>query len=332
MENIARVSEPVNCFLQSLPTKPYCTDDLTTGLRVLPAAIAAKKKYIQPNHPQYLRYLCFDLDYSGAVLAPGDLDLPQPSYSVENPANHHAHLLYQLSTPVSVGANCRPGPVGLARAVTGAMTDRLKGDRAFRGLITKNPLSPEWWTESTGKTYDLAQLAEYVEPELQQRKLLLFKPHGFRDKFAAQGRNCFAFEAGRMYAYKVMKRNPSHPELFAEVERVIRATSSNFAQPLPEKEIAAIARSIVGWCWKKGPDFFIGKRHRGRLSLPANMPQVDRQKAGARYTHSTRKARTAARIAAARAELVAAGNKPTVSAICRQLKIKRDTYYRALKK
>ncbi len=36
-------------FNTHLPYKPYCTDDLHVGLRILPQAQALLKRYIQPN-------------------------------------------------------------------------------------------------------------------------------------------------------------------------------------------------------------------------------------------------------------------------------------------
>jgi hypothetical protein len=44
-------SAVLNLFRDHLPAKPYCTDDLAAGLRVLPLKTALGKAYIQHNGP-----------------------------------------------------------------------------------------------------------------------------------------------------------------------------------------------------------------------------------------------------------------------------------------
>ena len=54
-------------FIGNLPTKPYCTDDLSTGLKIRPRDTALAFKYIQPNSPFYQHYFVLDLDYESAM-------------------------------------------------------------------------------------------------------------------------------------------------------------------------------------------------------------------------------------------------------------------------
>ena len=88
-------------FLQErIPHKPYCTDDLTAGIRPRSYAHAIKQRYVQVNPPHLRVFLLFDLDYAGAGLAWEDNNLPMPAWAAINRENKHAHLAYALSAPV----------------------------------------------------------------------------------------------------------------------------------------------------------------------------------------------------------------------------------------
>ncbi|MFA0159231.1 replication initiation protein, partial [Vibrio sp. 10N.261.46.A3] len=64
-------------LIETLPHKPYCTDELgVTYIR--PKITAIKKKYLQVNQPKLVTYLIFDIDRQGAVLAWYDCNLPPP--------------------------------------------------------------------------------------------------------------------------------------------------------------------------------------------------------------------------------------------------------------
>jgi len=63
------------------PKKPYCTDDLETGIRPRSLVSAIQKKYIQANPPHLRVWTIFDVDYPGAAVAWEDANLPPPSWS-----------------------------------------------------------------------------------------------------------------------------------------------------------------------------------------------------------------------------------------------------------
>ena len=83
-------------FIENLPKKPYCSDDLSQGVLIRPKLTAIKYKYIQPNSPYYLHYIVLDLDYE-AVIAEifYNLLIPVlPNVLTENPENGKAHLIF----------------------------------------------------------------------------------------------------------------------------------------------------------------------------------------------------------------------------------------------
>ncbi|ELB2803286.1 replication initiation protein, partial [Vibrio alginolyticus] len=150
-------------LIETLPHKPYCTDELgVTYIR--PKSSAIKKKYLQVNQPKLVTYLVFDIDRQGGVLAWYDNDLPTPYWTSKNPENAHAHIAYRLKVPFCTSDIAHSEPIRYAAAIESAMIERLKADRGFAGLLTKNPLHPHWqnefWTEYE---YTLDELAEYLD-------------------------------------------------------------------------------------------------------------------------------------------------------------------------
>jgi len=136
-------SEQSNAFqldlIESLPNKPYCTDELgVTYIR--PKKTAVKKKYLQVNQPKISTYLIFDIDKQGAVFSWYDSNLPTPFWTSKNPENGHAHIAYRLKVPVCTSDMAHLEPIKYLAAIESAMTEKLKADRGFAGLLTKNPL------------------------------------------------------------------------------------------------------------------------------------------------------------------------------------------------
>ena len=131
-------------FLQErIPHKPYCTDDLSYGIRPRSYKTAITRRYIQVNPPHLRTFLLFDLDYAGAALAWEDNNLPMPAWAAINRENTHAHIAYALSAPVlTADFGGRQAALRYLAAVEAAYRAKLGGDDGFSGLITKNPVHP----------------------------------------------------------------------------------------------------------------------------------------------------------------------------------------------
>ena len=55
-------------FINTIPKKPYASDDLMYGVKIYSKDAALRKVYLQPNHPYYLHNIVFDLDYSASLV------------------------------------------------------------------------------------------------------------------------------------------------------------------------------------------------------------------------------------------------------------------------
>ena len=243
-------------FLQErIPHKPYCTDDLSYGIRPRSYKTAITRRYIQVNPPHLRTFLLFDLDYAGAALAWEDNNLPMPAWTAINRENTHAHIAYALSAPVlTADFGGRQAALRYLAAVEAAYRAKLGGDDGFSGLITKNPVHPHWellrGVPDAVRGYDLPYLADFVD-------LDRFKPYVGRSNAEAVGlgRNCTVFNVVSRWAYGNVLEYKQHGLTLAGWRKAVyeRCASVNgdFPTPMLENEVKCIAKSIGNWVWTR---------------------------------------------------------------------------------
>ena len=243
-------------FLQErIPHKPYCTDDLSYGIRPRSYKTAITRRYIQVNPPHLRTFLLFDLDYAGAALAWEDNNLPMPAWAAINRENTHAHLAYALSAPVlTADFGGRQAALRYLAAIEAAYRAKLGGDDGFSGLITKNPVHPHWellrGVPDAVRGYDLPYLADFVD-------LDRFKPYVGRSNAEAVGlgRNCTVFNVVSRWAYGNVLEYKQQGLTLAGWRKAVyeRCASVNgdFPTPMLENEVKCIAKSIGNWVWTR---------------------------------------------------------------------------------
>jgi hypothetical protein len=233
-------------FADRLPYKPYCSDDLTQGLRIRTKAQALKHSHIQYNPPPLVSWLCFDVDKERAREAWFDANLPTPSLVVENRANGHAHIYYALRTPICRTENGHLKPLKLAAVVEEGLRVALGADAGFSGLIGKTPHHIAWRTLEPvfEAVYDLGELAEWVDlPSKVPRRL------GIR---TGLGRNVELFDRLRFWSYKWLAEYKSKKTMTEWGAAVLARAEvlNDFTSPLPLSEVKATAKSVAKWTWQ----------------------------------------------------------------------------------
>lgn len=251
---------PSAIFVDRLPRRPFCADDLARGVRPRSAQAALQHRHVQPNAPLEAAWLIFDVDYEGAAFSWERTNLPSPTVTVSNPANGHAHLFYGLSTPVGLSDKARNHPIRYAAAVQAAFRARLRADTGYAGLVAKNPLHDAWRTIWVPHLYDLGELAEYVT---LPKKLPTRQTEGL-------GRNSTLFDDLRAWAYqcvRVYKRNGASAEQWRDAVAGQATRMNGFQTPLAGSEVMAIARSVAKWTWRHFSDakFSAIQSARGKL-------------------------------------------------------------------
>lgn len=299
----------LDLFRSRVPNRPYCTDELGAGVRIRDKSTALAKRYIQVNPPATVGYLVFDIDREGGAFSWEQRSLPAPSWAAINPANGHAHLAYAVQTPIVRTNAARLKPLKFLAAIECAMTAQLGADPGYSGLMTKNPLNPSWRVIShDAAVYELHQLAEFVDLKAKPRKR----------EVTGLGRNCDLFEALRRRAYREVFgfREGGCYETWARFILETARKLNSYAQPLPDSEVKATAKSVAKWTW----------RHFGQGAAVERF--IDRQKARQRRSAMARKGSVSDAIVRAVAGLQRAGQRVTVSAVARIAGVSRPTVYK----
>ena len=205
------------------------------------------KAYVQPNHPDYHHFIVIDIDYNGAVLAWSDANFHAPNFTVMNPNNGHAHLFYFMKNPVCTTSYSHIKMIRYFAAIESSMTEKLKGDIGYAGVLAKNPLSPQWKTHSwTDHLYLLDELADSLDLRGHPRRDL--------EELSGLGRNCEMFTQTRKWAYKAIRRYwaPNYHDAWMNaVLDHCEAINRYFPESLPHSEVKAIAKSIGKWTYQR---------------------------------------------------------------------------------
>ena len=247
----------VDRFPDFLPVKPYAADDPRHGLLILPRLQALRRRHIQLNGPNSYTWMTHDIDDPSAYYAHRDGNVPQPNFIAINPANRHGHASYLLAVPVARHCAARTGPLRLFAAVERGIARRVGADPRYCGLITKNPLHPDWRAEWRRDTpYTLPELADWLFPED------LAPDRSFEVTLGA-GRNCALFDTLRVEAYREVREFKRTADLEAFQSR-LSALAHNmngaFPHPLSAREVAAIVRSVSHWTWRRFSDVGFSRR------------------------------------------------------------------------
>ena len=284
---VLQIEQPDLFAPERWPKKPYCSDDLQSGLRIRSLASALKKPYIQANPPHLRVWSIYDVDRPGAGLAWEEAGLPPPAWSTVNRDNGHAHLVWGLVAPVLVDSpDMRQAPMRYLCAIEAAFRAVLQADCGYSGLITKNPSHPLWRTLMGPQLgYDLGELAEYVD-------LPKHLPKRGKVEEVGLGRNVTLFEWLRQYAYRHIRHYKGDVRNFvlwqSHLNNKALLRNGDFHTPMDGREVWHVAKSVSKWTWQKfdlevsDAKFSALQAHRGAKGLAKRWGDNEDKQASAR--------------------------------------------------
>ncbi|MGP9457069.1 replication initiation protein [Psychrobacter sp. AOP7-D2-23] len=229
-------------FYADLATNPYCTNDKGFS-HIRTKSHAIKHAYIQPNHPEIIKWLVFDIDDSQALFAYHDKGLPRPQIIIKNPENGHAHYAYKLTTPVGNWRKSSQKAMRYLASVQKALRLALGADKSYGGNLVKNPChtSHEVYLTGAKPSYTLSELAENLDLELYQAQ------EPANDE--GYGRNYSVFQHVRPHGYALA--SAPYSELVRQLQPIAEQYNQRFDVPLFPNELKHIVRSIARYCSKK---------------------------------------------------------------------------------
>jgi DNA-binding CsgD family transcriptional regulator len=227
------------------PRYPFATDDFSHGLYPTDRQTAERLRYLQLNPHAVKNWLSVDIDHAdGALRALWDSHGMVPNLITENPLNGHAHAHWALSEGVTWTDSGRLAPKRLYSAVGEGLRRKTDGDPGYSGLVTKNPLHPDWVTKWLHPNlYELsdlkAALGEFMPPAGWQTR---HKP------LVGEGRNVSLFKNLALASYRLVRHYWDNSEGFYQA-LLTAASEANakFAEPLSDAEVRGIARSVHKW-------------------------------------------------------------------------------------
>lgn len=242
------------------PQKPLCGPSKTGPYkRRARAAALSSAPYIETNPACIQSLIVTDVDAGDVAGLAQLVGLPPESWAVRTRNMiGSGHIGYALTTPVVLTDAAHRRPINLLSRVEWGIRDVLGGDTAYAGRIMKNPLSPGpfqdtlWPQDVIFPTYTLRELASSLA-DLGA----LPSPGDPRPRASGVGRNVDLFDRTRTWAYRAIKRYWSDgAATWGEVVHA-KATTLNWdleregREPLPDREILHLARSISKWTWQK---------------------------------------------------------------------------------
>ena len=263
-------------FPSLIPEKPYCNNFHCEGLLIRSRKTALGFRHLQLNRPNTYAWMTFDIDRDDAYLAADHAGLKAPTVISVNPQNGHGHLSYLLAKPVRRHAASRRKPLEFYAAVERGYRRRLSADRAYSGLIAKNPLHLDWRTDWQAlRPYTLEDLDCELAFEDKQ-------PERAVEREIGAGRNVIVFEELRRLCYReVLAYKPGNLEGFrARVLNLAVGRNMQFHDPMHRNEVKAIAKSVAKWVWAhfsiEGFSVIqrarVNRRYVGKVTAKALMP------------------------------------------------------------
>lgn len=244
-------SQSVKTFIERLPARPYCTDDLRAGLVIRTKKIALTKPYLQYDGPTHRFWLVFDVDHPDAGLRWSDVNAPPPNLVVINPVNGHAHYLYALETSVRTAPDGSLKALKYAAMVESGLRAKIGADAGYSGLVTKNPVDKDWICKSwTDHLYTLDELADYVD----LTTVTISRKAANDDDVAGLGRNCDLFERLRKWSYRAIRQGWPDSERWHEAVLQRAQMLNDYSTPLAYNEVKATAKSVAKWTYSRFSD------------------------------------------------------------------------------
>jgi len=268
-------------FFRHVPPRPYCANDFKDGLSVRSFPFAIGRRYIQPNGPGMVWTIPIDVDHDVAAQAAGqDWAIgPEPNLIVINPSNGHGHFLFYLKAGVPTTDAARLAPLRYLAAIKGGLRELYRGDPAYSGLTTKNPIHPSWQTvERHNRLWSLGDLAAGLDLKAANAKAKSRRRQAPEIDLHAvdEMRNVTLFDATRFWAYSAIQdywAPGGLPQWLQAVFEHVEALNDQLQRPLPYPEVKSISKSIARWTWQR-----ITPEGRADLIAATHTPEQQRER------------------------------------------------------
>jgi hypothetical protein len=321
---LEEIMAPVNLdqqirFINHLPSRPYCTEDLKQGTEIRDLDQGICYPYIQMNQHRK-SYIVIDIDIKNSAFLWQDLDLPEPTIICVSPITTHCHYFYELKNGTlfpksnSENNNYSRKAMKLFEATCRSLTRKIGGDVAYNGFIAKNPLHPFWITRWADTNYDFSFFSEHIDIDWS------FLKSEESDYECIESRNCSIFNTARKLTYSIVHPDISRDEIYEFVYTTVNELNKRYAEKLPQGELRTITNSITKYCFEKRSSLVLKK---SKDILPKNEIK-SRQKKSAIDTNTSQKHNTKQKIENCITEFKNQKKKINISSIAKNIGMNRS--------
>lgn len=314
-------SSELDLFKSNLPKKPYFSYlNYFQEIRPKYNKYLVQYSHIQFNHPQYIKYICIDIDLKqNENIKRSDFDdevsflLAQvnifdiieysslkPNLAIVNRSNGKGHLFFRLNTAVSKTENSSKKAINALKKIIFGLNNYLGGDHCYRQHLAKNPFFIQRDNEdsffkihSFNKSgFDFDDFFENIPDHCFENT----KEHKKKDVYLgldieAEGiqigqRNDYLFNQTRLKSYALKSKYHFYSDFYDAVEKEYTNLNNKLPDPLDYTEANQSINSIAKWTWANYDGDYKDK-NRGVMQLDLHGPDLnkqERQVAGANYT------------------------------------------------
>jgi hypothetical protein len=223
------------------------TNNFERGVSRVPRERALTYRNLQVNPRSHVFSLVIDVDHPDAMVRAFNTELPKPHWVCESPSGR-AHVGYMLEVPVTRNNTSNRRPEYLLAQVECSLIRELDGDPSYNGLLTKNPVHPDWETHwGASELSTLASMAKQLKLEPNPTRHVLTPDSG------SYGRNVTMFNGTRLWAYEAVRRywGDSANDFFIATLNHATMLNLSLPNPLSAAEVKGIAKSVAAWTWSE---------------------------------------------------------------------------------
>lgn len=291
-------------------------------------------KRIQYNTAKFKRYIIVDIDHKD-LFKFKDTNIPRPNFVVKNKHKQGGHLFWVLNRVCTHEYYMK-----LWEDIQKYFSKALGGDMKNVGCIGKNPYNTLdfEYIEVYPYYYEIKHLHSFVPEETEEKKQVKkekqvqeelpffedYKSVNTKGKVVSTGRNVDLFNTCRKFAYQLIKEDIDTNNFKFRLLNKMREENNNFSNPLKDKEVIDIYKSIVKYCLEKWSAIKHNRKEK-KVKIEEDMSIKEKLQLGAKYTNEVRKLKTQKTIENAIIEMREKGIKVNITNLAAHTKIHRNT-------
>ena len=224
------------------------------------------------NHNQYKNCFVVDCDHDEVEGWKTSGIVPVPTMTIKNKNNGRHHHIWWLKKPIPFYSRMRDliaseKTINFFKNIELGLRQELDGDPNYTGTSTKNFLNDELFDvilwNGDMPLYEMSDFRDVafhgVPVKFQKRSNAKHN-----EVKIGEGRNSRVFEQARWSAYAIANQFDNREDFESAVCDIVFGFGSLEVDPLGDKELRAISKSIVGYIWEKHYRYFLNPNRRSR--------------------------------------------------------------------